>query len=1034
MPSRAAPPLVPAAAALLRVSTSPGGLDLPEDLGTPDADAAGWLALVWQREEVRTAITIASPALARQVGALVAAALPDAGQARRAARALACYLLRWQGRATPFGLFAGVGVARTGGHATASITGWRAIARADAAWLGDVVARLHRCGELVERLPVVASDAIIVRGGRLVVPGHPGDSAAGDLAPVEVSVRCTPPVHAAVNAARVPVPLGKLARQLCADLPAATDVQVDELLDGLIAHGILISSLYAPMTCPDALGHVCARLRVARAEEIPAISALASELAAIHQATGSAVDGPGLLAVATRMTALSQAAEMPLAVEVAVNGDVRLPGQVARQARDAAIALHRVSPYPSGLPAWIHYHERFLSRYGPGALVPVLDLVADSGLGFPAGYLGAALERPVRTIARRDAVLAGLVQKAMVDGSDEIVLTDEVITDLADGTRPEVRLPARAEIAFEVRAASLEALDRGRFTLVINGAPRPGSSMIGRHAHVPDDDAGRDELADTFAITRDGAIAVQLSFAPRRHRDENVARTAQLLPHVIPVGEHRDDDGPVIALDDLAVSGDEDGLVLVHVPTGRHVEPRVAHALEAGVHTPPLARFLSEVSTAQCAAYSSFDFGAASRLPYLPRVRYRQTIVSPARWLLAASDLPDPGCAAPEWEAAFGAWRHRWRVPRHVAVTDHDRRLPLDLDHAFHRDLLRSRLRRAGQLELRESAAPGDLGWIGRAHQVVLPLLLDEAAPRRAATAVHPVRTETVATRGGPDRSRALNVLAFGHPDRFDEILAAYLPALVAAVGEHAEAWWFRRQAGAAQTGPYVAVSLLLPDPGALGPAAGEAAVWADGLRRERLLSQLTVAVDDPQAGAPGWGPAACRVLAADSAAAIAQIALAQRAGMDSASVAAASMVGLAASLAPCPAEGMSWLARVLPREHGPVDRVLREQALQLADPAFAIAELPGGADVAAAWERRAAALSWYRQHLARHGEPEAALRFLLDEHQARVLDADGTAARTARHLARACALRSLATRPEGPRAAGVAACGEGIPVGRERN
>jgi thiopeptide-type bacteriocin biosynthesis protein len=1031
MPSRTAPPPVSPAAALLRVSTSPGGFDLPEDLGRPDADAAGWLALIWQREDIRTAIAIASPALAGQVSALVTAARPDAGRARRAASALACYLMRWQGRATPFGLFAGVGVARSNGHARASLGATRAVARADAAWLGDVTARLHQCGELMERLPVVASDAIIVRGGRLVVPGHPSGRAAGELAPVEVSVRCSRPVRAAVEAARKPIPLGKLARQLYAGFPAATRAQVDELLDGLIAHGVLVSSLYAPMTCPDALGHVCARLREARAEEIPAISGLASELAAVHQAIESATDGPVLLAVAARMTALSQAAEMPLAVEVAVDCDVQVPEQVAREARNAAIVLHRVSPYPAGLPAWTSYHQRCVDRYGTGALVPVLELVADSGLGLPAGYLGAALERPARTMAQRDTVLLGLVQKAMADGSGEVVLTDEVITGLAGGTWPEIRLPARAEIAFEVRAASLEALDQGRFTLVVSGAPRPGSSMIGRHAHVLDG-AGRDELAGTFAVAPDGAIAAQLSFAPRRRRDENVARTMRLLPDVIGIGEHRDDDGRVLALGDLAVSADASGLVLVHMPTGRLVEPRVAHALEAGVHTPPLARFLSEVSTARCAAYCSFDFGAASRLPYLPRIRYRRAILSPARWLLAAGDLPGPGAAMAEWEAAFGTWRQRWRVPRHVAVTDHDRRLPLDLDHAFHRELLRSRLRRAGQLELRESATPGELGWIGRAHQVVLPVALDAAAPQRAATAPPLVREGMGAIGSGPVRSMVLTVLAFGHPDRFDEILAGHLPSLAAAVGGHAAAWWFRRQAGTGQEGPHVAVSLLLPDPGALGPAASEAAAWADRLRRERLLSQLALTVDDPQARTPGWGPATCRVLTADSAAAIAQIALTQRAGTDPAAVAAASMADLAASLAPSPAEGASWLARVLPREHGPVDRALREQALRLTNPAFPIAEMPGGANVAAAWKHRAEALSSYRQHLAGRGGPEAMLRFLLSEHQARVLDSDGPAGRVARHLARACALRSLATRPEGPGAPGAVACGEGPPARRE--
>ena len=35
-----------------------------------------------------------------------------------------------------------------------------------------------------------------------------------------------------------------------------------------------------------------------------------------------------------------------------------------------------------------------------------------------------------------------------------------------------------------------------------------------------------------------------------------------------------------------------------------------------------LARFLPEVSTAQATVLTAFDWGAASRLPFLPKVRY----------------------------------------------------------------------------------------------------------------------------------------------------------------------------------------------------------------------------------------------------------------------------------------------------------------------------------------------------------------------------------------------------------------------------
>jgi hypothetical protein len=43
----------------------------------------------------------------------------------------------------------------------------------DTGWLSDVIARLERCPELLERLDVVVSDLAIRRGGRVEVPQGP---------------------------------------------------------------------------------------------------------------------------------------------------------------------------------------------------------------------------------------------------------------------------------------------------------------------------------------------------------------------------------------------------------------------------------------------------------------------------------------------------------------------------------------------------------------------------------------------------------------------------------------------------------------------------------------------------------------------------------------------------------------------------------------------------------------------------------------------------------------------------------------------
>ncbi len=96
----------------MRASTDPGELDLPEDLDLFGDDTAqrglAWLSAVWQREEVRAALGEASPALSRQIDAMVALGSRDASRVRRAVISLASSVLRWQQRPTPFGLFAGL--------------------------------------------------------------------------------------------------------------------------------------------------------------------------------------------------------------------------------------------------------------------------------------------------------------------------------------------------------------------------------------------------------------------------------------------------------------------------------------------------------------------------------------------------------------------------------------------------------------------------------------------------------------------------------------------------------------------------------------------------------------------------------------------------------------------------------------------------------------------------------------------------------------------------------------------------------------
>jgi thiopeptide-type bacteriocin biosynthesis protein len=161
---------------------------------------------------------------------------------------------------------------------------------------------------------------------------------------------------------------------------------------------------------------------------------------------------------------------------------------------------------------------------------------------------------------------------------------------------------------------------------------------------------------------------------------------------------------------------------------------------------------------------------------------------------------------------------------------------------------------------------------------------------------------------------------------------------------------------------------------------------------------------------------AAHEVFAADSAAALAQITLAGRAGMPPEAVTAAGLVDLAVSYTDTFAAGMCWLIEQLPQHHGPLDRSLRETAVRLADPDdnwAALRAQTGGEDVLTTWQTRRAALGVYRDHLARQRDPQPVLRSLLHLHHVRTLGVGPDRERVTNRLARAVALRQVAPQQE---------------------
>jgi thiopeptide-type bacteriocin biosynthesis protein len=971
------------------------------------------------------------------------------------------YLLRAEQRPTPFGFFAGITPAA---FAARTAVRWGeepvAIAQPSAAWLARLIDCLERRPEVLAGLKVVANTTAFARGDRLIVPHQPAPD-GGPAAVMEVSIRNTSAVRAAMDQARSPVRCADLAATLHDQFPGTSEATVTGMLAELVGHRALITGLHAPATVPDPLAHVIGRLGCSDLASVAGVAELTERMKRIHDRLGEhnqqparhgrharqalVVDMAAILPSSTPDSARpagrsrpGRAGDRPLTVDLRLDATVTLPQTVAVEIARAGDLLTRLSAFPFGSRAWSGYTQRFWERYGIGSLIPVSDVIAD--LGYPDGFTHG--DRPLRrpAISARDELLVALAQTAALDGREEVALDEATLADLkVSGGAPHP--PPHLELGMRIHAVTAQALDAGDFLLEVVHASRGAGTLIGRFLplisstgpHPANGNAGGCRLAELFNELPAGdaeTMPVQLSFSPLHPRDGHLCRTVQVLPTVISLAEHRMPDDSVLTPADLAVGCDGHRLYLAAPALGRRVEPVAANALNPHAHTPPLARFLLELGRAQATQVTPFDWGpAARRLPYQPRLRCGRIVISAAQWRLTAIELPGRASSWPDWDTALAVWRERRALPQRVLLADGGRQLALHMDEPGHRWLLRSHVETAGHARLLEAPSREAAGWCGgRSHELIA--VVTTTRPSTWPPLPRPAPARLAARDGGhvPGITGSLLAKLYAPVAAHDVLLAEHLPALIETLG--LPPWWFLRFDGS--EGPHLRLRIGLPlesagtvDPAAYGRTVAVISTWATSLHRAGLARHIHYASFVPEVGRWGSGPAyrlAERVFAADSRSVCAQLRVADR--PDRIALAAAHIVAIATAFTGNAAAGMRWLIdhMPVPAPATPIARPLFTQAVRLADPEddwAALRAAPGGEQIAAGWPDRDAAVAAYRAVLpdveCGTGDcagiiPGQVLTSLIHAHVIRAIGIDRAAEAAAGHLARSAALAWRAT------------------------
>jgi thiopeptide-type bacteriocin biosynthesis protein len=648
-----------------------------------------------QDARIREALAIGGASLLNAIDRV-----PSGRQRDRLDASLLRYLIRMSTRPTPYGLFAGVGLAEWGDTTDLQLDDGprRTRTRVDMGWLMRWIAEIEEQTELRHALRFVANSAAFERAGRICLAGH---AANGDAHAVEeVSVRKTDAVQRVLHAAGTPISHAELVDVLMAGAADPRRERIAGLIDTLWRQAFLITELRPPLTIADPAEYVLRVLE--RTSTGTQAAALLRPLLVEACDFDRCMNGSRertfrqLLVRSVTIGVDSTTAALQVDSAIALHGG-HISRLVANEATRAAELLLRVSALPDGPANLAAYRRAFSKRYGASRAVPLLEVLdPERGLGplDAVADIGEPVQDPGRAEIRHQTLL-DLAGRCAHDRCRSIELTEDTLARLERPRGAGTITADTVELNVFVGATSTMALDAGDFSVVVGpnvGATTAGKGL-GRFADLLGERAeaalrrcagARDEVTT--------AVDAELVYLPGATRLANVAVRPSIHPFEIVMGA-----APgvayenVIPLGQLALGLEQDRLVVWWSARGVRVRVHAGHMLNTFT-APPVCRLLAEIGQDGVSQLLPFDWGPAERLPFLPRVCSGRVVLRPAQWRILPGDRAAWTTARSRAELAerIAVWRQDWSAPRFVHVGHGDNRLLLDLQCDEHLDELRA--------------------------------------------------------------------------------------------------------------------------------------------------------------------------------------------------------------------------------------------------------------------------------------------------------------------------------------------------------
>jgi len=602
------------------------------------------------------------------------------------------YAVRASSRTTPFGLFCGFSMA-TFGNQTSLILSDQAYtlkkrARADAEWIDNIVVKLEKNKTFMKKINVYKNTVSYKKGYRLINPYLCNENInKNKAADISASIRHSKQVEQAFELCESGIKFEDLEAEMCKIYSETDHVVIENFLWALLENGFIISELRMPKANINAIEYLIEIIKKTNLEKGLLTDLL--EIQTLMKAYCRTCVGDGIYLFDKLQEKMKSIIENSnyMQVDLKMHMDnSQISFIIKNECENIANRLAKLSGYIGETYNINEYKKEFLEKYGTYIEVPLLELLdPELGLGAPAGYIYPPSSRRINgknnsnyaqaTNDLRDYLInkitySGCLAAENIEFTDtDVVYTDEDI-DYMDHILEKYKsnvLPNSFEMNFFIFASDEKEIEKGNYKIGIGpnvGSDRAGR-IWGRFADMLSIDE-KEKYDELYYELRDSLDEnhqlIEIQEEPLSSRVGNIILNCNCSEYQATIGCRGNEEKQNLELSDIVVGVDikTNNFYLKSNSLNKKVKFITFNMLNTLVES-NLCRFVREISSTRDICVSRLVEGLfLERYTYIPRIIYKNVIISPKRWRFTFDSL---NINYTDFEIFFSQWRLKWKLP-----------------------------------------------------------------------------------------------------------------------------------------------------------------------------------------------------------------------------------------------------------------------------------------------------------------------------------------------------------------------------------